>query len=148
MLVFKYKGFYGKFCETSLLAVATLPTTRVTQSTTTVTVLSTMNDPCKVNLCQNGATCQSLGFSDYICICQTDFEGKLCESSKRSVTQTVQVNLCDSNSCLNGGVCSVKEDGSINCACARKKRNSFVYLRVDLDYSDWICFFFSNYINW
>lgn len=104
-----------------------------------------MNDPCEANLCQNGGTCQNMGFSDYICICRSDFEGKICESSKRSVTQTVQINLCDSNSCLNGGVCSAKEDGSISCACARKKRSLSVYFRVNLDYDDWMFLFIQFY---
>ena len=79
---------------------------------------------CDESPCQNGASCQDLGFAKYRCLCPEFFSGKNCETFKDPCQ--------DPNFCRNGGSCVIEgkrkghqkmsafEDGSAEqiCLCA------------------------------
>ena len=51
-----------------------------------LTYIDPSADPCSPNPRQNGGTC-SLGSSDYICSCPSDFTGQHCETNTQGDSQ-------------------------------------------------------------
>uniref|UniRef100_G3NVM9 Milk fat globule EGF and factor V/VIII domain containing b n=1 Tax=Gasterosteus aculeatus aculeatus TaxID=481459 RepID=G3NVM9_GASAC len=74
----------------------------------------TETGPCNPNPCRNDAICELTGqtrrgdvFSEYVCKCQSGFDGVHCQNN---------VNDCDSQPCGNGGTCRDLE-GDFKCNC-------------------------------
>ena len=66
------------------------------------------NASCEANPCQNEGACVPLEGGGYACLCSTGFGGKDCE---------INVDGCESASCLNGAICRDGGDG-YTCDCA------------------------------
>ncbi|TNM90853.1 EGF-like repeat and discoidin I-like domain-containing protein 3 isoform X2 [Takifugu flavidus] len=75
----------------------------------------TETGPCNPNPCNNDGQCEVVAptrrgdvFNEYICRCQTGFEGVHCQ---------INVNECATKPCNNGGVCR-DLDGDYTCQCS------------------------------
>lgn len=62
-------------------------------------------NPCYVNPCLNGGTCQIVDINTRRCVCPNGYYGAQCEQ-----------RLCDPNPCLYGGVCLPYLNG-FQCQC-------------------------------
>ncbi|XP_013880528.1 milk fat globule EGF and factor V/VIII domain containing b isoform X3 [Austrofundulus limnaeus] len=74
----------------------------------------TETGPCSPNPCENDGICEVMShtrrgdvFSEYVCKCQTGFEGVHCQTN---------VNDCAAQPCENGGICR-DLDGDFKCHC-------------------------------
>ena len=65
---------------------------------------------CLEKQCKNDAICELGTDKQAICVCKKGFDGEFCENN---------INDCESNPCLNGGVCVDAVDGYI-CKCENK----------------------------
>jgi len=66
-------------------------------------------DKCSENPCSDNKVCRLTDIS-FECVCPEDRVGENCEIINES---------CNSNPCLNSGVCNPKEDGEFECKCAK-----------------------------
>nr|XP_022340062.1 slit homolog 2 protein-like isoform X3 [Crassostrea virginica] len=71
--------------------------------------------------CQNGATCKSIDFKNYTCVCPAGFHGDKCEN---------EINACFINPCLNG-VCEVLDHGRFRCKCDNGYRGDRCEINID-----------------
>ena len=69
---------------------------------------------CESNPCLNGGMCTDL-FLDFVCDCSPGFTGRTCDIGDSSlknpfhdgtVYYILEINECESNPCLNGGMCT------------------------------------------
>lgn len=63
--------------------------------------------PCASHPCKNGATCQDLSSSMFVCVCIPGWTGKLCDGLD---------DVCTSDPCQHGGLCS-SVNGLFLCDC-------------------------------
>ncbi|EGD81882.1 fibropellin Ia [Salpingoeca rosetta] len=104
-------GYKGERCEINRY------TTTPSRPTTTE------NDICDSNPCLNGGTCKSKDHGrDYKCYCPHGYKGERCEINRYSTTPSrptiTEIDICDSNPCLNGGTCKSKDHGrDYKCYC-------------------------------
>ena len=66
---------------------------------------------CELELCRNGATCETGVYGSYRCVCPIGFTGEHC---------TDMLPPCDANPCLNDGICINNGTDSYYCECARE----------------------------
>ncbi|XP_072046233.1 scavenger receptor cysteine-rich domain-containing group B protein-like [Amphiura filiformis] len=69
-------------------------------------------DPCDSRPCQNGAECESVSDSAFICHCQNGWGGNVCDE---------MLNACASAPCTQGGTC-VPEETDYRCICPPGRR--------------------------
>jgi hypothetical protein len=69
------------------------------------------NDPCSPNPCENGGSCDAIGFlpTDFTCTCPDEVSGELCEE-----TSSPCVGI---NPCMHGGECRLDSDATTGFIC-------------------------------
>jgi len=79
--------------------------------------------PCHSDTCQNGGTCIVYGGLQYRCYCAPDYSGTNCQyydgqSTTEVVISTEPASPCHSDTCQNGGTCTVYGGLQYRCHCA------------------------------
>lgn len=93
-------------------------------------------DACWNNPCRNGGSCvnQPLGADDsqYSCSCRPGFTGTQCERSAAVTDAPGSSTRCAGGvvTCLNGGSCLSRGDGSSGCQCRNGYSGSYCEQRV------------------
>uniref|UniRef100_A0A672PQR4 Uncharacterized protein n=1 Tax=Sinocyclocheilus grahami TaxID=75366 RepID=A0A672PQR4_SINGR len=77
-------------------------------------------DRCKENPCQNRGRCVKTGWRSFSCECHRPYEGEHC------LDGMININGCDMNPCMNGGVCE-NQDGQYKCHCSQMSYNGHLY---------------------
>ena len=66
---------------------------------------------CELELCRNGATCETGHYGSYHCVCPSGYTGEHC---------TEVLSPCESNPCDNGGTCTATTDDGYTCECSKR----------------------------
>ena len=85
-----------------------------------IVVELSLDDPCAMLPCKNGATCQPLSDEDltYVCDCAAGFSGRQCQIS-------TLITGCSKINCMNGGTCFNSLDGLGFCTCPNGYTGTF-----------------------
>lgn len=67
-------------------------------------------DNCELELCRNGATCETGHYGSYHCVCPSGYSGEHC---------TEALSPCVSSPCYNNGSCIATSDTAYICECSK-----------------------------